>query len=174
MRGTIATILDLGHDDLPVRERGFRGEGEKLTHVCTTVTQSAKTIAVILALVDEDTGNATIWRATTNGELVASAKFVNGRATKIPNEEGQTLFVAEKEYILRQVRLNSFRTNPAPTPKSQSTPAPIGDAVNVSTSQKRTHQTLHSELMLLFLNPWVVPAIAVILAMGIHRASRSE
>ncbi len=111
IRGPVAHSLGFPAIDLPVRQREFRGEQEKLTHVCS-VSQRGDN-AVFLALVDENTGDATLWRTTVQGTLVSGARFSAGDAQPIAIEGAESAFATEKEYIVKQMHIRNFGSEPA-------------------------------------------------------------
>lgn len=172
IRGPVAETLGLGKTDVRVRERGFRVSGDPLTRVCSTVDAADSADIVLLALVEETTGDAFLWRATRQGELISSATFVSGIANKVDNQVAATAFVAQKDYFTRKMRLETFRTHPAPetTPQIQ--------LPSDSNDQERTVRPLrkpafYSEVMVLLSSPWAIPAIAIVLVMaGAHRPAR--
>ncbi|MBA3353221.1 MAG: hypothetical protein H0U23_12525 [Blastocatellia bacterium] len=100
IRGRVAEKLGFTSVDLRVRELGFRKPSEELTHVCSTTDLLGFEDTIFLALVNESTGDALVWRASRNGDLISTARFENGVATSISNNSAQTAFVAEKEYFL--------------------------------------------------------------------------
>lgn len=170
IRGVVAEALGFPNVDIPVRERGFRTANEQFTHVCSTAELLGFEDLVFLASVDEATGDALVWRATRKGDLISTARFADGVAKPVRNDAAQTAFVAEKEYFVRQMRIQAFRTNAAPVPIRQTPPphpeASVGRKIEVS-----RNAGLPSEVVVLLLNPWVVPVIGVILAVAAHRAS---
>lgn len=169
IRGPVAKTLGLGKIDVRVRERGFRVNGDPLTHVCSTIDAPGSGDVVLLALLQERTGDAFVWRATRQGELISSATFASGIANKVDNQVAATAFVAQKDYFTRKMRLETFRTHPAPetTPQVQ--------RPSDSNDQERTVHPLRkpafsSELMVLLSSPWAIPAVAIVLVMaGAHR-----
>ncbi len=174
MRAPVAAALGFENADLPVRERGFRAKGEQLTHVCSIIALPGHEDVVILALVNEDTGDAAVWRANRSGDLIFSARFANGEAQNISNEESQAIFISEKGYLLAQMRDRLLRASPQPSPKATSSrpaQAPI-PATEAPASERSRRTPLSSELDVLFLNPWVLPGIAVALILGVYRSGR--
>jgi hypothetical protein len=174
MRAPVAEALGFANADLPVRERGFRGKGEQLTHVGSVIAIPGYNDVVFFALVDESTGNATVWRAHRSGDLVASVIFVNGEATTNPDQQTREPFIAEKDYLLRQMRDRLFRASP---PNSPSCASPMPKAAlttmpEAATSLPSRKTALPSELTVLFAAPWVLPAIALILVLGVYRGDR--
>ena len=115
IRGVVAEALGFPNADIRVRERGFRNTKERLTHVCSTTDLLGFEDIVFLASLDEATGDALVWRTTRKGELISTAQFADGVAKPMPNGVAQTAFVAEKEYFIREMRTQSFRSNPSPT-----------------------------------------------------------
>ena len=131
IRATVAKALGFTNADLPVRQRGFRGEGEQLTHVGSVIAIPGYSDVVFLALVDESTGDATVWRANRSGDLVFSVLFVNGEVRTNPNQPAQGTFIAEKDYLLRQMRDRLFRASPSTSPVSLS-PTPKAGRATIS------------------------------------------
>jgi len=97
IRAPVAKALGFANADLPVRERGFRDKSEQLTHVGSVIAVPGYQDVVFLALVNESTGDATVWRANSSGDLVSSVLFVNGEARTNPNQQTQGTFIAEKD-----------------------------------------------------------------------------
>ncbi|MDQ3117956.1 MAG: hypothetical protein M3Q89_00040, partial [Verrucomicrobiota bacterium] len=172
IRGGVTVALGLPDTDLPVLQRAFRSEGETLTHVCSVASVPGHEEFVFVASVDEGSGDAIVWRATLNGRLVSSVKFYRGLAITVSNEETQALFAAEKASLLRQMQLRSFRTGTAPAPKPS--PAPLQEPTNVEPNVPRAwrNTALPSELTILLLHPWVLPAVAVILTLAVFNPHR--
>lgn len=125
IRGPVAHALGFPDVDLRVRERGFRKIKERFTHVCSTCDLSGYEDIVFLASVDESTGDAVVWRATRKGQLIATAQFLDGTARPVSNEDAQTAFVAEKEYLVRQRRTRVLRASPTSAPKLKTPSKPI-------------------------------------------------
>ena len=174
IRAPIAVALGFENADLPVRERGFRAKGEQLTHVCSIIAVPGHEDVVILALVNEDTGDAAVWRANRSGDLIFSARFANGEAQRLSNEESQALFISEKGYLVAQMRDRLLRASPQPSPRTTSSrpmQAPI-PAIKALASERSPRIPLSSELGVLFLYPWVLPGIALVLMLGVYRSGR--
>lgn len=174
MRAPVAAALGFGNADLPVRERGFRAKGEQLTHVCSIIAVPGHDDVIILALLNEDSGDAAVWRANRSGNLISSARFANGEARRISNEESQAIFISEKGYLLAQMRDRLLRASPQPSPRATSsrpTQAPV-QATEAPASERLRRTPLSSELDVLFLNPWVLPGIALALILGVYRGAR--
>jgi hypothetical protein len=170
IRGVVAEALGFPNADIRVRERGFRTTNEQFTHVCSTADLLGFENVVFLASVDEATGDALVWRATRKGDLISSARFAAGVAEPLRNDAARTAFLAEKAYFVRQMRTPAFRTNAAPVPVRQ-TPPPHTEASEGKKIQESRNGGLPSEVMVLVLNPWVVPVIATILVIAAHGAS---
>ena len=162
IRGPVVEALGLPPADLPVRERGFRGPAEQFTHVCSVSSEPRFEDVMFLALVDESDGSATVWRTTRVGQLTAAVRFVDGKATRIPNQETQTMFVSEKEYFLRQMRVRSFRTRPARA-MSPIPPKPVETKTETVVPAAWRNTALPADVTFLLLNPWLFPiAIAAV------------
>lgn len=174
IRGTIAKQLGFSTADLPVRERGFRKHDEKLTHVCSSIDLHGFEDTIFLALIDEATGDAVVWRATRDGNLVSAAQFKDGLAQPLPNEISLTAFIAEKDFFIKEMRTQAFRTNPAPRPIVQSLVRPAVTATWTESENPRPSPPLPSEFDLLLVNPWVMPVIAMILAVAATRSARTR
>jgi hypothetical protein len=172
IRANIAEKLGLQNVDLRVHERGFRIRGEQFTHVCSTADLPGFQEIMFLALVDEATGDAVIWRATRTGDLVRTARFEDGLAKTVPNETEQTAFAVEKEYFLKRFRAETFRNNPAPPYTLQATPRPLELAVEANVRTRSRQATLPSEITVLLLYPWVIPVVIAALVMGACVKSR--
>lgn len=174
MRAPVAAALGFENADFPVRERGFRAKGEQLTHVCSIIALPGHEDVVVLALVNEDTGDAAVWRANRSGDLIFSARFENGEAQRISNEVSQAIFTSEKGYLLAQMRDRLLRASPQPSPRATSSrpmQAPI-PATKAPGSERAGRTPLSSELDVLFLYPWVLPGIALVLMLGVYRSGR--
>lgn len=171
IRGVVAEALGFPDADIRVRERGFRKIGEQFTHVCSTSDLLGFENLLFLASVDEATGDALVWRATRQGELVSTARFANGVAKPIGNQQKRSAFVGEKEYFIKQMRSQSSHTNSAPVPRQDVTPG-SGKTSARRADEKTRRRDAISEIVVVFSNPWVLPVIALVLALGGHRASR--
>lgn len=174
MRGSVAHALGFPDVDLRVRERGFRNTEERLTHVCSTSDLLGYEDMIFLASVDENTGDAVVWRATRSGHLIATARFTGGTARQSPNEEAQTAFTAEKEYLIRQMRAQAIRTSPARTPKPESPSEPAQANARSKMPDAWKNTALPPELVVILLNPWLLPIIAIAVAVAAHRAARTR
>ncbi len=172
MRGPIASALGFENKDLAVLERGFRRGNERLTHVSSVIAAPGYKDVIFLALVDENTGDATVWRATSAGDLVSSVRFSDGQVSKIPNEEAQALFLSEKRNQLRQVQADSFRTRPAPPKRSPQRPVPIETKAGQPLPKEWRQTALPSEWVLFLTHPWLLPAVAFILALAVFNPHR--
>jgi hypothetical protein len=172
LRASIAEKLGFQNVDLRVHERGFRIAGEQFTHVCSTTDLPGFEEIILLALVDEATGDAVIWRATRSGDVVRTARFEDGLAKTVPNETEQTPFAVEKEYFLKRFRAETFRNNPAPPYTLQATPRPLELAVEANVRTRSRQATLPSEITVLLLYPWVIPVVIAALVVGACVKSR--
>ena len=170
IRGPVARSLGFPAIDLPVRQREFRGVQEKFTHVCSASQRGDN--VVFLALIDEDTGDATIWRATFQGLLVSAAGFINGDAQPLAIAGAEPAFVAEKEYIVEQMRMRSFRSGPAPAPRSFVPPHPL-DVSQPSVPEAWKNTALPREVILFLNHPWLLPLTALVIAISLFRGGRS-
>jgi hypothetical protein len=166
LRGNIAEKLGFWNIDLPVHERGFRITGEQLTHVCSTPDLPEFRDNVFLAQVDENTGDAVIWRAKRNGDLLMTAQFTGGLAKTVPNETEQTAFAAEREYFLKKMRADIFRNNPAPADTPLASPIPLQPAAAPTVKTPSRRLSFPSEITVFLLYPWVIPVAIVALLMG--------
>src|SRR6266446_8086739 len=151
IRGVVAEALGFPNVDIRVRERGFRTANEQFTHVCSTTDLLGFEDLVFLASVDEATGDALVWRATRKGDLISTARFADGVAEPLPNDAAQTAFVAEREYFVRQMRIQAFHTNAVPVPVRQA-PLPHTEA-SVGGKIEASRNGLPSEAVVLLLNP---------------------
>ena len=158
--------------DLAVRERGFRIQGERLTHVCSVPVELIDSDAVFIALVDEANGDAVVWRASRSGKLVATARFASGQAARINNADAATLFVAEKEYLSRQLQSQTL----APPARNLSPPwaIPAQDEAEHTPKSESPAEPLSSELFVVLVNPWIIPGIAVILGLAMFKRRHRE
>ena len=105
VRGRILEPMNLPAVDMPVRERGFRHKGERLTHVCSVSTMFGYQDVLFFAQVDESDGSATIWRTGQDGTLVSTVRFSRGGVERIPNKRFNSDFVAEKLFFTTQMRV---------------------------------------------------------------------
>ncbi|HEY1583700.1 MAG TPA: hypothetical protein VGF73_11440 [Chthoniobacterales bacterium] len=166
MRGPIAAAFGMGENDLSVRERGFRGDGERLTHVCS-VADGPTGAAIFLGLVDESTGDATIWRATGAGDLVSTVRFLGGQAMQATSAQPQTSFISEKDYMIRQMRAQSFRLDPAPP--HEPSPHASPEVIVRSGQDKRL---LPSEWLIFLFRPWSLAGVAIVFALALFNPHR--
>jgi len=90
---------------MPVRERGLRDQGERITHVCSVSTAPGYQDLVFFAQVDESDGSATIWRTGPDGALVSTVRFADGKVERLPNEQFISEFTAEKLIFLTKMRM---------------------------------------------------------------------
>jgi hypothetical protein len=169
IREPIVHALGLPGGDLRVRERGFRKTGEQFTHVCSVSPRPALKNKIFFASIDEATGDALVWMADRRGQLEKSASFVNGLATRNSNNRLESAFQAEKAYFRVQLRDQIYRTRPASPP-----PTPAYDVTTRVLSGDHRATTLSSEAILLFSNPWVIPAIGLVLAAASQRRPKSR
>jgi hypothetical protein len=56
------------------------------------------------AQVDESDGSATVWRTGPDGVLVSTVRFADGRVERIPNEQFNSGFAAERLIFLTKMR----------------------------------------------------------------------
>jgi hypothetical protein len=96
IRGRILVAMNLPLQDMPVRERGFRYEGERLTHVCSLSSLPAYADLMLFAQVDESNGDGTVWRTGFDGILVSTVRFYEGVVQRVSNEEFKAVFDFEK------------------------------------------------------------------------------
>ena len=181
MRAPILRALGLPRSsDLSVLERGFRDPGEQLTHVCSVSSEPGLENVVFVALVDENDGNATVWRAERTGQLTTSVRFVDGQAKQISNAETEVLFTSEKAYLLKQMRGRSFRTGPSSNTPAVDPVEPPSSRVPINLDSKTAARSagrasgLSSEFDVLLVNAWVTPVLVLGAAMGVYRVSRSR
>jgi hypothetical protein len=104
VRGPILKAMDLPANDMPVRERGFRHEGGRLTHVCSVSLVPGYADFLLFAQVDESNGDATVWRTSFEGVLVSTVRFADGVVERVPNEECKSGFDAEKVIFTTKMR----------------------------------------------------------------------
>ena len=174
IRGLVAEALGFPDVDIPVLERGFRDAGEKHIHVGSTTGLLGFEDIIFLESVDEGIGDALIWRATRNGELVSTARFARGVARRIPNIEAQTAFVAEKDYLLEAMQAQTFRASTAPASGPQPSSHPSEEAGADTLPEPWRHTALPSAAVGVLLNPWLLPVIAIILAVAAQSIARKR
>jgi hypothetical protein len=92
--------------DLPVRERGFRHEGERLTHVCSVSSVPRYADLLFCAQVDESNGGATVWRTSFEGVLASTVRVTGGVVELVPNEGFKSGFDTEKLIFTTRMRLD--------------------------------------------------------------------
>jgi len=105
IRARILAAMDLFARDMPVRERGFRHEGEKITHVCSISSLPGFTDLMFFAQLDESNGNASVWRTGIDGILVSTVRFSGGVVQRVPNEEFKRGFDFEKMIFTTKMRM---------------------------------------------------------------------
>ena len=106
VRAPILNALDLPAKDMPVRERGFRHEGERLTHVCSVSSVPGYADLLFFAQVDESNGDATVWRTNIEGVLASTIRFTGGVVERVPNEAFKSDFDEEKVIFTTRMRLD--------------------------------------------------------------------
>lgn len=105
MRAVVARAFGLDDRDFPVKERGFHESGEEFTHVFSVASSPGQEGGVFLALVNESDGQATVWRMSQSGILLATVIFADGVAQAVPNSRFESEFAAEFRYFLRKAQL---------------------------------------------------------------------
>ncbi len=173
MRGPVLRALGFPENDVRVIERGFKGNEEQFTHVCSLSPAPGFEATVFLALVDENDGSALVWRASRSGELITSARFIDGEAVQTPNAETQVLFASEKMYHAKEMRLRSFRTKAAPSLNPLVSPQPTDFNDRGTSPTPRLHPRIAPEILVLLLNPWAVPALILAAVIGLSHAKRT-
>ena len=98
--------MDPRAKDLPVRERGFRHEGERLTHVCSVSSVPGYADLLFFAQVDESNGDATVWRTSPEGVLASTIRLTGGVVERVPNEGFKSEFDTEKLIDTTRMRLD--------------------------------------------------------------------
>lgn len=66
IRAAVANVFNLGADDIAVRERGYRPQGDKMTHVLAVTTRLKKPL-VFIAIVNEADGSGIVWEVNEEG-----------------------------------------------------------------------------------------------------------
>ncbi|MEO7165924.1 MAG: hypothetical protein ABI016_02695 [Chthoniobacterales bacterium] len=173
MRGPVLQALGFPAIDARVVERGFRRNKEQFTHVCSLSLEPGFEGTVFLAVVDENDGSALVWRANRLGELITSAHFIAGQAVQASNAESQVLFASEKRYHAQEMRLRSFRTKAAPSPSPLASPQPIDLNGRYTSPTPQRAPRVWQELVVLLINPWVVPALILAAVIGSSKPKRS-
>jgi hypothetical protein len=113
LRAHIVDALNLPAHDMRVLERGFRHEGDRITHVCSVSAVAGLEDLLFFAQVEESTGNALIWRTNLTGGLVGTARFSNGVTERVSNDQYAALFNTEKTLFLTRMRMQPAAS---PTP----------------------------------------------------------
>ena len=106
MRARILEALDLPAKDMPVRKRGFRHAGERLTHVCSVSSVPRYADLLCFAQLDESNGDATVWRPSFDGVLVCTVRFTGGVVERVPNEGFKSGFDTEQLIVTTRMRLD--------------------------------------------------------------------
>ena len=114
IREMVAEQLGLPATDLAVIERGFRKEGERLTHVCSTGVLRAPDL-LFVASVDETSGDAKVWRVSRKGDVVASAVFIDQVARRIQSSKTDMDFASEMSYFLGKASASPIKTVAKPS-----------------------------------------------------------
>jgi hypothetical protein len=115
IRARILKPMDLpSARDMPVRERGFRHEGERITHVCSTSAVPELKSLMFFAQVDESNGRAVVWRTTLDGRIVGTVAFDGVTVERVPNERFRTGFETEKLFFVTRMRLELPLASPSP------------------------------------------------------------
>jgi hypothetical protein len=113
VRGNVANQMQLGNDDVPVRERGFRSISGGITHVFAVGSEPRFANVVVIARVDETTGDAIVWSTSASGQLEFTVKVdPKVGAQRIINSPNEADFVAEKKYFLAQMQAADNRPVP--------------------------------------------------------------
>ncbi len=114
IRARILKAMDLpSARDMPVRERGFRHEGERITHVCSISAAPEPSSLMFFAQVDESNGSAVVWRTALDGKIVGTAQFDGDKVKRVPNEQLKAGFETEKLFFLTRMRLEPL-ASPSP------------------------------------------------------------
>jgi len=168
VRASVAEGFGLANTDIPVKERGFRAEGEKLTHVCAVAANSALEGLVFFSTVDEADGSATVWQTNKDGTLLATVVFDGGIVEKIPNSRFNTEFRSEIDYFLKKARSAS--------PGKESQAISGGTTIDLQRRATGLPQQAHLRLetMVLASSPFVLPVIVLILMASASTAKRRD
>jgi len=157
VRANIAEGLGVANSDIPVRERGFRAEGERLTHVCAVGNGSAFENLVFFSNVNETDGSAMVWQTSNSGAVLSTVVFDGKVVENVPNAQFSAEFRPELKYFQRKARSANF---PEDTHiKSHNT----GIRSQDPTSHLPPCVPLKLETMVLASSPFVLPAIVLIL-----------
>ena len=100
IRARVVEAMGLPASDMPVRERGFRVYGERLTRVCAISIEPAHRDLVFLSLLDESTGDGTVWQTMREGRLIKTLRLHDGAVESISNQDAESEFEAQKKYFL--------------------------------------------------------------------------
>ena len=157
MRANVAEGFGLPNSDIPVLERGFRAEGEKLTHVCVVGAGPDFENLIFLSTVEEASGSATVWQTNKDGTLVATVVFNGGIVEKTPNSRFDADFRCELNYFLKKAR--------SATPQKES--SATSEGIRIDSQPRAPNLTRYapseSQTMVLTSSPFTLPAIVLIL-----------
>jgi hypothetical protein len=110
--------MGLENVDLPVRERGFRREGDAITHVCAVPISPALGDVLFLAATDESDGSAVVWRSSLNATILNTVGFSGGAAKQVPDARFDRIFGTEIMFFAAQMGASHVPS------KSVASPAP--------------------------------------------------
>jgi len=108
MRANVAEGFGLPNSDIPVLERGFRAEGERLTHVCAVGIGSAFENLVFFSNVNETDGSAMVWQTSNSGAVLSTVVFDGKVVENVPNAQFSAEFRSELKYFQRKARSANF------------------------------------------------------------------
>jgi hypothetical protein len=150
VRASVAKGFGLATADIPVVERGFRAEGERLTHVCAVGAGLAFEHLVFFSTVDETDGSATVWQSNNNGALISTVLFDGKIVEKVPNSRFNAEFRSELDYFKKKARSANLQRDTQLTSQDP-------------TGRLPRYAPLRLETMVLTSSPFVLPAIVLIL-----------
>lgn len=155
IRGRVAEAFSLPPVDIPVRERGFRTQGDKLTKVAA-LAESLDDV-LVLSDVDESDGSAIVWLTSTSGALSGSVRFNSPEgATRISSSEQEANFNRAKNYF-------STMANTASKVRSN---------VLMPSPEARSKRFLGSEFSALASAPWLLIGITIASVCSCQKSSR--
>lgn len=113
VRASVAKQMQLGIDDIAVRERGFRSASGGMTHVFAIGSETRFAEVVFIARVDEATGAAIVWCTSASGRLESTVKVDPSTGVqRIRDSLNKAEFLAEKQYFFAQMQAAGNRLRP--------------------------------------------------------------
>ena len=100
----VSQIVDSSEPTMRVRAKVFEEPAANARHAfCLGATPQTEKFLFFIAT-DVGDKSATIWRVSSDGNLIATTCFAGGAAKSVPNAELAAGFLVEKEYFFRTFR----------------------------------------------------------------------